>query len=109
MTSKKLNKLKSKIRIILKSYHYKNINLAVGNIVAIVTKTGSFLRGPVPLPIIKKKFAVNRSPHVDKESMDIFEIRIYKRLLDIIHPTSATVDELKRLNLSSGVDINIVI
>ncbi|QPJ58509.1 30S ribosomal protein S10 [Candidatus Pinguicoccus supinus] len=109
MENSNLSKLKNKIRIILRSYHYKNIIEAVNNIMSIAFKTGSVFKGPVPLPVIKKKFAVNRSPHSDKESMDIFEIRIYKRLLDIIQPSPSTVDELKKLNLSSGVDINIII
>ncbi|HCN27933.1 MAG TPA: 30S ribosomal protein S10, partial [Verrucomicrobiales bacterium] len=63
--------------------------------------------GPIPLPTRIEKFTVNRSPHVDKKSMDQFEIRTHKRMLDIVDPTSRTVDELKKLNLPSGVDITI--
>ena len=63
--------------------------------------------GPIPLPTRIEKFTVNRSPHIDKKSMDQFEIRTHKRLLDIVDPTARTVDELKKLNLPSGVDITI--
>ena len=65
--------------------------------------------GPIPLPTRVEKFTVNRSPHVDKKSMEQFEIRTHKRLLDIIEPTAETVDELKKLNLPAGVDITIKI
>ena len=63
--------------------------------------------GPVPLPVHIEKFSVNRSPHVNKKSMEQFEIRTHKRLIDIVEPTAQTVDELKKLNLPSGVDISI--
>ena len=65
------------------------------------------MAGPIPLPTRIEKFTVNRSPHVDKKSMDQFEIRTHKRLLDIVDPTSRTVDDLKKLNLPSGLDITI--
>ena len=70
-------------------------------------RTGARVAGPIPLPTRIEKFTVNRSPHVDKKSMDQFEIRTHKRLLDILDPTARTVDELKKLNLPSGVDITI--
>ena len=70
-------------------------------------RTGAKVAGPIPLPTRIEKFTVNRSPHVDKKSMDQFEIRTHKRLLDIVDPTARTVDELKKLNLPSGVDITI--
>ena len=72
-------------------------------------RTGARVAGPIPLPTRIEKYTVNRSPHVDKKSMDQFEIRTHKRLLDIVDPTSRTVDELKKLNLPSGVDITIKI
>ena len=72
-------------------------------------RTGARVAGPIPLPTLIEKFTVNRSPHVDKKSMDQFEIRTHKRLLDIIEPTAKTVDELKKLNLPAGVDITIKI
>jgi small subunit ribosomal protein S10 len=65
--------------------------------------------GPTPLPTRKERYTVNRSPHVNKKSMDQFEIRTHKRLLDIVEPTAKTVDELKKLNLPAGVDITIKI
>ena len=65
--------------------------------------------GPTPLPTRIERFTVNRSPHVDKKSMDQFEMRTHKRLLDIVEPTSKTVDELKKMNLPAGVDITIKI
>ena len=67
------------------------------------------MAGPIPLPTRIEKFTVNRSPHVDKKSMDQFELRTHKRLLDIVNPTMNTVDELKKLNLPAGVDITIKI
>ena len=79
------------------------------HIVETAKRTGARVAGPIPLPTLIEKFTVNRSPHVDKKSMDQFEIRTHKRLLDIIEPTSKTVDELKKLNLPAGVDITIKI
>ena len=72
-------------------------------------RTGALVAGPIPLPTRIEKFTVNRSPHVDKKSMDQFELRTHKRLLDIVNPTMNTVDELKKLNLPAGVDITIKI
>ena len=69
--------------------------------------TGSQVVGPIPLPTRVERFTVNRSPHVDKKSMDQFEMRTHKRMLDIVHPTPKTVEELKKLNLPAGVDITI--
>ncbi len=78
-------------------------------IVETAKRTGARVAGPIPLPTLIEKFTVNRSPHVDKKSMEQFEIRTHKRLLDIIEPTAKTVDELKKLNLPAGVDITIKI
>ena len=78
-------------------------------IVDTAKRTGARVAGPIPLPTLIEKFTVNRSPHVDKKSMEQFEIRTHKRLLDIIEPTAKTVDELKKLNLPAGVDITIKI
>ena len=74
-----------------------------------VKRTGSRVVGPVPLPTRIERFTVNRSPHVDKKSMEQFEIRTHKRVLDIIDPTNKTVDELKKLSLPAGVDISVKI
>ena len=78
-------------------------------IVDTAKRTGARVSGPVPLPTDISRLTVNRSPHVDKKSMDQFEIRTHKRLIEIMEPNAQTVDELKKLNLPSGVDINIVV
>ena len=98
-----------KIRIRLKAYDHEVIDNSARKIVDTVTRTGARVAGPIPLPTLIEKFTVNRSPHVDKKSMEQFEIRTHKRLLDIIEPTAKTVDELKKLNLPAGVDITIKI
>ena len=98
-----------RIRIRLKAYDHKLLDQSAAEIVETAKRTGARVAGPIPLPTRIEKFTVNRSPHVDKKSMDQFEIRTHKRLLDIVDPTSRTVDELKKLNLPSGVDITIKI
>lgn len=97
----------SRIRIRLKGFDYRVIDQSTADIVETAKRSGARVAGPVPLPTRIEKVTVNRSPHVDKKSMDQFEIRTHKRLIDIIEPTSATVDELKKLNLPAGVDITI--
>ena len=98
-----------RIRIRLQAYDHKVLDQAVSDIVETARGTGARVVGPIPLPTRIERFTVNRSPHVDKKSMDQFEIRTHKRLLDIVEPTSKTVDELKKLNLPAGVDITIKI
>lgn len=98
-----------KIRIRLKAYDHRVIDQSVREIVDTVKRSGARVAGPVPLPIRIERFTVNRSPHADKKSMESFEMRTHKRLLDIIDPTAKTVDELKKLNLPAGVDITIKI
>ncbi len=100
---------KQKIRIRVRSFDSRLLDAAVAEIVETARRTGSKVNGPIPLPTEIEKFTVNRSPHVDKKSMDQFEIRTHKRLLDIIDPTAKTVDELRKLTLPAGVDINIKI
>ena len=85
------------------------LDISSTEIVETARKTGARVAGPIPLPTRIERFTVNRSPHVNKKSMEQFEIRTYKRLLDIIDPTIKTVDELKKLNLPAGVDITIKI
>ena len=97
------------IRIRLKAFDHAVIDQTAADIVRTAQKTGATVRGPIPLPTRRQLFTVLRSPHVDKKSMDQFEIRTHKRLLDIIDPTARTVDELKKLNLPAGVDITIKI
>lgn len=98
-----------RIRIRLKAFDHTLLDRSVLEIVETAKRSGSQVAGPVPLPTKIERWTVNRSPHVDKKSMDQFERRTHKRLLDIIDPTAKTVDELRRLNLPAGVDINIQI
>ncbi|MCH8474170.1 MAG: 30S ribosomal protein S10 [Opitutales bacterium] len=96
-----------KIRIRLKGFDYRVIDQSASDIVDTAKRSGARVSGPVPLPTRIEKYTINRSPHVDKKSMDQFEIRTHKRLIDIVEPTAQTVDELKKLNLPAGVDISI--
>ena len=97
------------IRIRLKGYDHMVLDQAVRDIVETAKRTGARIVGPIPLPTRIVRYTVNRSPHADKKSMDQFEMRTHKRLLDIVDPTTKTVDELKKLNLPAGVDITIKI
>jgi small subunit ribosomal protein S10 len=96
-----------KIRIRLKAFDYRLIDLSAQQIVDAVKRTGVVVRGPVPLPTKIERFNVLRSPHVNKKSMDQFEIRTHLRLLDIVDPTDKTVDALSKLDLPAGVDVDI--
>ena len=98
-----------KIRIKLKAYDHEIIDQSTKKIVETVVRTQAKVRGPVPLPTEIRRFTVIRSPHVDKDSREHFEMRIHKRLLDIVDPTSKTVESLQRLDLPAGVDIEIKI
>ena len=98
-----------KIRIRLKGFDYRVIDQSALEIVETAKRSGARVSGPVPLPTKIEKLTVNRSPHVDKKSMEQFESRTHKRLIDIIEPTAQTVDELKKLNLPAGVDITITV
>ncbi len=98
-----------RIRIRLQSYENRMLDQSVNEIIETAKNTGSMIAGPVPLPTRIERFTVNRSPHVDKKSMEQVEIRTHKRMIDIINPTGRTVDELKKLNLPAGVDISIKI
>ena len=98
-----------KIRIRLKAYDHEVIDQSTKKIVETVVRTQAKVRGPVPLPTEIRKYTVVRSPHVDKDSREHFEMRIHKRLLDIVEPTSKTVESLQRLDLPAGVDIEIKI
>ncbi|NLF87119.1 MAG: 30S ribosomal protein S10, partial [Lentisphaerae bacterium] len=93
-----------RIRIRMQAYDHRVLDQAVTDIIDTARKTGAQVVGPVPLPTRIERWTVNRSPHVDKKSMDQFEMRTHKRLLDIVSPTAKTVDELKKLNLPAGVD-----
>jgi len=98
---------KQKIRIRLKGYDHRILDQAASQIVEAVEATGAVVSGPVPLPTHIQKFSVIRSPFIDKDSQEQFEIRTHKRLIDIIETSSKTIDALTRLNLPSGVDIDI--
>jgi len=96
-----------KVRIRLKAFDHKLLDQSTSEIVETAKRTGARLSGPIPLPTKISRYAVLRSPHVDKKSMEHFELRIHKRLLDILEPTQQTVDALMKLDLSAGVDVEI--
>ena len=98
---------KQQVRIKLKGYDHKILDLSAMQIVEAVERTGAVVSGPIPLPTHIKKFSVIRSPFIDKDSQEQFEIRTHKRLIDILDPTSKTVEVLMQLDLPSGVDIEI--
>ncbi len=100
---------KQKIRIKLKGYDHKVLDQSAEQIVAAVERTGAVISGPIPLPTRIQKFSVIRSPFIDKDSQEQFEIRTHVRLIDIVETTSKTIDALTSLNLPSGVDIDIKI
>ena len=96
-----------KVRIKLKAFDHKLLDQATTEIVGTVQRTGGRIAGPIPLPTKIEKYCVLRSPHVDKRSQEQFEIRTHKRLLDILEPTQQTIDALMKLEISSGVDVEI--
>ena len=98
---------KQRIRIRLKSYDHRVLDQSAIQIVDTAERTGARVVGPVPLPTRIEKFSVIRSPFIDKDSQEQFEIRTHKRLIDIVEPAPKTVDALMRLNLPAGVDIEI--
>ena len=97
----------NQIRIRLKGYDHRVLDRSSQEIVETMKRTGSRVAGPIPLPTRRERFTMTRSPHVDKKSQETFEQRTHKRLIDILAPTPNTIDELKKLNLPAGVDINI--
>jgi small subunit ribosomal protein S10 len=97
------------IRIRLKAFDYRLIDTSTRQIVETAKKTGAVVKGPIPLPVKKEMTTILTSPHKDKDARDQYEIRTYKRLLDIIKPTDKTVDALMKLDLSAGVDVQISI
>ena len=98
---------KQKIRVILKAFDHKVIDLSATQIVEAAERTGARVTGPVPLPTTIKRFCVIRSPHVNKDSREHFELRTHNRIIDIMDPTSKTIDDLTRLNVPAGVGISI--
>jgi small subunit ribosomal protein S10 len=98
---------KQKIRLKLKSYDHQLLDKAVKTICLTVKRTGSHVVGPVPLPNKRRCFTVLRSPHIDKKSREQFELTTHQRVLDILSPSDQTMDALMKLNISSGVDVEI--
>ena len=97
------------IRITLKAFDHRVLDSATAEIVNTAKRTGAAVRGPVPLPTRIERFTVLRSPHIDKKSMEQFEMRTHKRLIDIVDPTPQTIDALMKLDLAAGVDVEIKI
>ncbi|MEM8590787.1 MAG: 30S ribosomal protein S10 [Pseudomonadota bacterium] len=95
------------IRIRLKAFDHRVLDQSTTEIVNTARRTGADVRGPIPLPTRIERYTVLRSPHIDKKSREQFEIRTHKRLLDIVEPTPQTVDALMKLDLASGVDVEI--
>jgi len=98
---------KQKIRIRLKAYDYRIIDKSAKHIIETAERTGAKVVGPIPLPSERKVTTLLRSPHVDKDSREQFEMRIHKRLIDVVEPSSGTIDSLMSLDLPAGVDIEI--
>ena len=97
----------TKIRIRLKAFDHQLLDKSTTDIVETARRTGALIRGPIPLPTRIEKFTVNRGPHIDKKSREQFEVRTYKRLLDIVQPNAQTVDALMKLDLAAGVNVEI--
>ena len=97
------------IRIRLKAFDHEIIDQSTKKIVETVNRTDATVRGPIPLPTDKHRYTVIRGPHVDKDSREHFEMRIHKRLIDIVNPNAKTIDSLQRIELPAGVDIEIKI
>ncbi len=100
---------KQHIRIKLRAYDHKVLDQSTLEIVNTAKRTGAPVRGPIPLPTRKEIFTVLRSPHIDKKSREQFETRTHKRIIDILDPTPQTVEALMKLDLASGVDVEIKI
>ena len=95
------------IRIRLKAYDHRVLDVSASEILNTAKRTGARVRGPIPLPTKIERYTVLRSPHIDKKSREQFEIRTHRRLLDIVAPTPETVDALMKLDLAAGVDVEI--
>jgi small subunit ribosomal protein S10 len=98
---------KEKVRIRLKAFDHRILDQSAAKIVDMARQTGARISGPVPLPTRKEIFCVIRGPNIDKESMEHFELRTHKRLIDILSPGPKTIDALMKLDLPGGVDIEI--
>ena len=98
---------KQKIRIVLRAFDYRVLDVSATQIVEAAERTGAGVAGPIPMPTSIRRFCVIRSPHVDKDSREHFELRSHKRIIDVLDPTSKTIDALTRLSVPAGVDISI--
>lgn len=98
-----------RVRVKIKGFDHRLVDQAVSQIVEAAERSGAVIVGPVPLPTHIEKFCVTRSPNIDKDSREQFEIRTHKRLIDIMQPTSKTVDALTQVNVASGVEIDITL
>lgn len=98
---------KQKVRIRLKAYDHKILDQSARQIVEAAERTGALVAGPVPLPTKIERYSVMRSPFIDKDSQEQFEIRTHKRLIDVLDPSQQTINALMKLNLPAGVDIEI--
>jgi small subunit ribosomal protein S10 len=107
MTAEKEETLKQRIRIKLKAYDHRIVDNSARQIIEAAERTGALVRGPVPLPVEKSLITVLRSPHIDKNSREQFQMRVHKRLIDILEPSNKTIDSLMNLSMPAGVDIEI--
>ena len=96
-----------KMRIILKAFDHRVLDVSAQQILETAERTGARVSGPVPMPTSKRMFTVLRSPHVNKDSREYFELRVHKRIMDILEPSPKTIDSLTKLNVPAGVDISI--
>ena len=103
----KVQKKEQKIRIKLRSYDSRIMDISCEKIVDTAIRTGARIVGPIPLPTRKERFTVIRGPHIDKRSREQFELRTHKRVIDVLSPTSSTIENLSRLSLPAGVGISI--
>lgn len=99
--------LHQEIKLKLKAFDHRVLDVSVRDIVSTVKRTGAKIRGPIPLPVHIERFTVNRSPHIDKESREQFEIREHFRMLWVVEPSPQTIDALMKLDLPSGVEVEI--
>nr|QCI08780.1 ribosomal protein S10 [Sphondylothamnion multifidum] len=97
----------NKIRIKLQTYNHELLKTSCNSIIQTIERTQSEITGPIPLPTKRKIYCVLRSPHVDKDSREHFEIRIHRKIIDIHEPSYQTIDALMKLNISAGVDIEV--
>ena len=106
-SKKKEEESQQRVRIRIRAYDHKIIDQAARTIIDTAVRTGAAVNGPVPLPTEKRKYTVNRSSFVHKDSREQFEMRVHKRLIDIVEPNARTIDALTSLNLPAGVDVEI--